>query len=69
MLLNHRRIALSIRLLVLALVIPFAACNKSENPEKPSVNVFASPDDAGTALLAAAKSGDQNAVAAIFGPH
>jgi len=68
MLLNHRRIAFSIRLLVLALVIPFAACNKSENPEKPSVSVFASPDDAGTALLAAAKSGDQNAVAAIFGP-
>jgi len=68
MLLNHRRIAFTIRLLVLALVVPLAACNKSENSEKPSITVFASPDDAGNALLAAAKSGDQNAVLAIFGP-
>jgi hypothetical protein len=30
--------------------------------------VFASPDDASNALLAAAKSGDQNALLAIFGP-
>ena len=30
--------------------------------------MFASPDDAGNALLAAAKSGDQNALLAIFGP-
>ncbi len=30
--------------------------------------MFASPDDAGAALLAAAKSGDQNALLAIFGP-
>ena len=38
------------------------------NPDKPSVRVFASPDDAGNALQAAAKSGDQNALLAIFGP-
>ena len=30
--------------------------------------MFASPDDASNALLAAAKSGDQNALLAIFGP-
>jgi hypothetical protein len=30
--------------------------------------VFASPDDAGNALLTAAKSADQNALIAIFGP-
>jgi hypothetical protein len=31
--------------------------------------VFTSPDDAGNGLLDAAKSGDQNAVLAIFGPQ
>ncbi len=31
------------------------------------ITVFASPDDAGNALLTAAKSGDQNALLAIFG--
>lgn len=68
MLLKHRRVAITIRFLILALVVPFAACNKSENPEKAPTSVFASPDDAGNALLAAAKSGDQNALLAIFGP-
>jgi hypothetical protein len=69
MLLKHRRIAFTIRLLILALVVlPLAACKKSENPEKPSISVFASPDDASNALLAAAKSGDHNALPAIFGP-
>ena len=42
-----------------------AACNKSD---KPAFRHFASPDDAGNGLLEAAKSGDQNAVLAIFGP-
>ena len=63
--LNHRRIAFTIRLLLLTTIIPLAACRKSE---KPSISVFASPDDAGNALLAAAKSGDQNTLLAIFGP-
>jgi hypothetical protein len=54
------------RLLMLVLIIPLAACSK---PEKPSVGVFASPDDASTALRAAVKSGDQNALLAIFGPN
>ncbi len=65
--LKHHRIAFTIRLLVLALVVPLAACKKNENPEKPSISVFATPDDASSALLAAAKSGDQNALLAIFG--
>ena len=68
MLFKHRRIAFMIRLLLLASVVPLAACKKSENPEKPSISVFASPDDASTALLAAAKSGDPNALLEIFGP-
>src|SRR5271170_1299951 len=49
----------------LALIMVLAACNKSDKPE---VKMFASPDDAGNGLLAAAKSGDQNAVLAVFGP-
>jgi hypothetical protein len=62
---KNRRIAFTVRLLLLALFIPLTACKKSE---KPSISVFASPDDAGNALLTAAKSGDQNALLAIFGP-
>ncbi len=65
--LKHRRIAFMARILLLAIFIPLAACKKSE-PEKPSISVFASPDDAGNALSAAAKSDDQNALLAIFGP-
>lgn len=65
--LKPHRVAITIRLLVLALLIPLAACNKSANPEKPSISIFASPDEAGNALLAAAKSGDQNALVTIFG--
>ena len=70
--LEARRIAVKARLILLALIILIAACSKSEKPsvsEKPSFKVFASPDDAGNALLEAAKSGDQNAVLAIFGPE
>jgi len=62
--LKPRRVALTSRLLLLALIVPLAACRKSA----PSVRVFATPDDAGTALLAAAKSGDQAALLTIFGP-
>jgi len=56
------------RLLLLALVLPLGCNKKPEIPATPAVQTFASPDDAGNALLAAAKSGDQNAVNAIFGP-
>jgi Protein of unknown function (DUF2950) len=57
--------AIVARLLFLSLIIFFAGCNKSD---KPAIKAFASPDDAGNGLLEAAKSGDQNAVLAIFGP-
>jgi hypothetical protein len=66
--LKYRRITFTGRLLLLAFLLPFSACKKSETPDKPSISVFASPDDAGNALQAAAKSGDQNALLAIFGP-
>jgi hypothetical protein len=60
-----RRIASVSQLLLLALIISFVACNKSDQP---SVTTFASADDAGNGLLQAAKSPDQNALLAIFGP-
>ncbi len=60
-----RRMVLPGRLLLLAVIILLTACRKSD---KPSISVFASPDDASNALLAAAKSGDQNALLGIFGP-
>lgn len=66
MLRKFHRIALIAQLLLLGLIIPLVACSKSE---KPSLRAFASPDDAGNALVEAAKSGDQNAVLAIFGPE
>jgi Protein of unknown function (DUF2950) len=57
-------IALTARLLLLALVIPLVACKHN----KPSIETFATPDDAVNALIAAAKSEDQTALLAIFGP-
>ena len=63
--LKHRRVAFTVRLLLLTIILPLAACRKSD---KPSISGFASPDDAGNALLVAAKSGDQNALLTIFGP-
>src|SRR5882672_8539329 len=59
------RVAGASWLILLALVIFFTACSK---PAQPSSRVFASADDAGAALLEAAKSGDQGALLAIFGP-
>jgi hypothetical protein len=53
------------RLTLLAIVIVLAGCSKTA---KPSYQTFASPDDAGSALLKAAQSGDPNAVIAVFGP-
>jgi hypothetical protein len=52
-------------LLVVAILFPVIGCQKQE---KPSVRVFASPDQAGDALVQAGKSGNQPAVLAILGP-
>ena len=51
-------------LMLLALMVMFAGCDKTA---KPSFTAFSSPDEAGTGLVNAAKAGDQNAVLAIFG--
>ena len=59
------RFTFAAQLLLIVLIMPLAACHKSA---KPSTRVFSSPDEAGDALLAAAKSGDQNELLAIFGP-
>jgi hypothetical protein len=58
-------LALNHRLMLLALVISLTGCSKTE---KPSIKMFASPDEAGNALLAAAKADDTTAALAIFGP-
>ncbi len=65
---KHHRTVFVTRLVLLGLIIPLAACNSNKAPEKPSITVFASPEEAGNAIIAAAKGGDQNAVASIFGP-
>ena len=64
MLLEIRRTAKTTWLVILALTVLLAACSKSE---KPSPKTFASADEAGEAILQAAKSVDQAAALAIFG--
>jgi hypothetical protein len=55
------------RLVVLALMIPLASCHKTEAPSGPKA--FATPEEAGDAVLASAKSGNQDELMAIFGPE
>jgi len=54
-------------LLVLSLLFPLASCH--QKAEAPSAREFATPDEAGDALLSAAKSGSPDDIAAIFGPN
>ena len=65
MLSKFHRLELATPFLLLALVISITTCSK---PAKSSVRLFATPEDATNALLAAGKSGDQTALLAIFGP-
>ncbi len=53
---------------VAALVLSLASCKKADE-SKPVQKTFASPAEAGTAFFEAAKSGDQDALLAIFGPE
>jgi len=50
-----------------SLILLLASCNKADS-SKPAQRTFASPADAGAVFLDAAKSGDQGALLAIFGP-
>jgi hypothetical protein len=75
--LRRSGIALAPRLLLLSLVTALAACSQSDKPsavressiKEPSIRVFAAPEDAGSALQAAVKSGDQTALLTILGPE
>src|SRR5579862_3644482 len=66
MLLRTYRIARIAQLLLFSLLLSLLACNKSD---KSSAQGFSSADEAGNALLQAAKSGDQNAILAVLGPE
>lgn len=65
MLLKTREISAPKWSLVLALMLVLAACNRSE---KPSIRRFGTPEEAGSALQAAAQSGDEGSLVQIFGP-
>lgn len=64
---NHKILAAS--LMLLAPIVLQTSCSKAEKPaaEKVDLKTFASPVDAGAAVLQAATSGDQAALLAIFG--
>ena len=55
---------------LLALIVWLPACQKPEKTtaEKTAQKTFASPAEAGAAFVEAAKTGDQAALLAIFGP-
>jgi hypothetical protein len=55
--------------MLFALIICLSSCSKPEKPATVEAKTFASPDEAGAALLAAGKSGNQDAILAIFGPE
>ena len=59
----------STQILLFVLLIALASCSKPITPsaQKGVPATFASPSDAGAALLAAAQSGDRSAFVAIFG--
>jgi hypothetical protein len=55
---------------LLALIMSLGACTRSPETrsQESAQKTFASPADAGAAFLEAAKSGDQGALLAVFGP-
>lgn len=57
------------QMLLSVLLVALVSCSKPFTPfTRNSATTFASPSDAGAALLAAAQSGDRSALLAIFGP-
>jgi hypothetical protein len=60
---RHITFAVCVSLVASSLV----SCQKSQSPQVAQKS-FATPEDAGTALVEAAKVGDENALLAIFGP-
>lgn len=68
---QNRKLALSTGILALTLFLPLAACNRSSGnkPTESSRKTYASPEDAGSALVAAVNSGDEDTIQSIFGPE
>jgi len=68
---QSRRSRFHLLLLGLALILTLSSCAKRERPASETIaqKTFASPAAAGAALFEAAKSADQNALMAIFGPE
>jgi Protein of unknown function (DUF2950) len=57
--------------ILFALIVLMASCNKAASPapeQRTAQRTFSSPAEAGAAFFDAAKSGDQNALIAMFGP-
>jgi hypothetical protein len=52
----------------LSFTVLLAGCNKQQEKPQAAQNTFASSDDAGSALVAAAKSGNGDQVLAVLGP-
>jgi len=71
---NRKDLAPQVRKLATSLVLTIclAACGKAQNtasaPAQPAQRSFASPEEAGAAVLAAAQAADQPALFTIFGP-
>jgi hypothetical protein len=65
MLAAFRKLEHKCPLIILVFAISVVSCHKSY---KPSIKTFATPDDAGNALLATAKADDTSAALALFGP-
>jgi Protein of unknown function (DUF2950) len=66
---KHMSHSTSNQILLSALLVALASCSKPFTPfTRNSAATFASPSDAGAALLAAAQSRDKSALLAIFGP-
>ena len=65
MLVVFHKVAFKSPLVLLALAVSLTSCHKTE---KSSIKLFATPDEASNAVLAAAQSRDQTAALAIFGP-
>src|SRR5215468_8454630 len=65
-----RMFGLASSLMLFAVVISLASCRKSEKvaASNEGQKTFASPKEAGTALLEAAKSGNRASLLEIFGP-
>ncbi len=66
---NQSKPEFTARSLIFVLILLISSCHKSEQSDKSSVRVFATPEEAGNALQVSAKSDDQAALSEIFGPE